>query len=352
MIGITRACFNPKTGWDAAECASMVMSEIVLSEIELRPERCLLSLPATTERFYSKAASSGADTIMLDLEDAVSPGQKEEGRAMAISALSEVDWGGKTMCVRINGLDTQWAYRDLIEVAEAAPRLDCVMVPKVERPEDVYAVATILHGVEMATGRERPIGIEILIETALGLVNVDAIAASHPRLESISFGPGDFSASMGNRTEIIGGPDPDYVVLTYAGEQGGREAHWNDVWHSALSRIATACRARNIRALDGPYTDFNDAEGFRASARRAVSLGFVGKWAIHPNQVDWANEIFGPTPLELSHARRLIEALESAEAQGKGALTLDGKMIDRAHIRQARRLLMQAEQIAARQPKS
>lgn len=325
------------------------MSEMFLTEKELRPERCLLSLPATTGRFFSKAAASAADTIMLDLEDAVAPEQKEEGRRMAIAALSEVDWGAKTMCVRINGLDTQWAYRDLIEVAESAPRLDCVMVPKVERAEDVYAVAILLQGVELATGRGRPIGIEVLIETALGLVNVDAIAASHARLESISFGPGDFSASMGNRTEIIGGPDPDYVVLTYGGDRGKRESHWNDVWHSALSRIATACRAYNIRALDGPYTDFNDEQGFRASARRAVSLGFVGKWAIHPNQVDWANDIFGPTPEEISHARRLLEAMESAEAEGKGAVTLDGKMIDRANIRQARRIIMQAEQIAARQ---
>jgi malyl-CoA/(S)-citramalyl-CoA lyase len=324
------------------------MSEVFLTEKELRPERCLLSLPATTERFFSKAAASGADTIMLDLEDAVAVEQKEEARRMAIAALSEVDWGAKTMCLRINGLDTQWAYRDLIEVAESAPRLDCVMVPKVERPEDVYAVATLLQGVELATGRARPIGIEVLIETALGLVNVDAIAASHARLESISFGPGDFSASMGNRTEIIGGPDPDYVVLTYGDDRGERQSHWNDVWHSALSRIATACRAYNIRALDGPYTDFNDAQGFRASARRAVSLGFAGKWAIHPNQVDWANEIFGPTPEDISHARRLLEAMKSAEAEGMGAVTLDGKMIDRANIRQARRIIMQAEQIAAR----
>ena len=328
------------------------MSEIFLTEKELRPERCLLSVPATTDRFFAKAAASAADTIMLDLEDAVAADQKEEGRSAAIRALSDVDWGRKSMCVRINGLDTQWAYRDLVEVAEAAPRLDCVMVPKVERPEDVYAVATFLRGIELAIGRNRPIGIAILIETALGLVNVDAIAASHTRLESISFGPGDFSASMGNRTEIIGGPDPDYVVLTYGGADGRREAHWNDVWHSVLSRIAIACRAHNIRALDGPYTDFNDPEGFGASARRAVSLGFVGKWAIHPTQVDLANEVFGPTPEEISRAKRLIAALEQAEGEGKGAATLDGKMIDLAHARQARRILMQAEQIAAMQADS
>ncbi len=325
------------------------MSEIHLSEHELRPERCLLSVPATTERFFSKAAASEADTIMLDLEDAVAPDLKEEGRARAIVALNELDWGAKTMCVRINGLDTQWAYRDLIELGEACPRLDVLMVPKLERPEEVHAVATFLQGVELATQRQKPIGIEVLIETALGMVNVEAIAASHPRLESISFGPGDYSASMGNRSQLIGGPDPDYTVLTYPDGEGRRERHWNDVWHAALSRIATACRAHNIRALDGPYPDFNDPEGFRASARRAVSLGFVGKWAIHPSQVTLANEIFGPTPEEVSYANRLMEALEQARGEGKGAVTLDGKMIDLAHARQARRILAQAERISARQ---
>lgn len=322
------------------------MSEIQLTEKELRPERCLLSVPATSERFFTKAAAGNADTIMLDLEDSVAAEHKEEGRRRAIAALNEMDWGRKNMCVRVNGLDTQWAYRDLIDVAEACPRLDSVMIPKVERPEDIYAVATFLRGVEMATGRDRPIAIAALIETALGLVNVDAIAAGHARLESISFGPGDFAASMGNRTQIVGGPDPDYVVLTYPDAQGRRETHWNDAWHGALTRIATACRAHNIRALDGPYTDFNDPDGFRASARRAMSLGFVGKWAIHPTQVDAANEIFGPTQQEIAHAQRLMEALEQASAAGRGAVTLDGNMIDMAHARQARRILAQAARIA------
>ncbi|MCZ6729310.1 MAG: CoA ester lyase, partial [SAR324 cluster bacterium] len=258
------------------------MSEVHLSQIELRPERSLLSVPAGTERFLAKAAASAVDTIMLDLEDSVVPEMKEHGRASVIEALNGMDWGGKRMCVRINGLDTRWAYRDLIDVAEACPRMDTVMVPKVERAEDVYAVATMLNGVEMATGRKDAIGVEVLIETAHGLVEVDRIAVAHPRLESISFGPGDFAASMGSRIAIIGGPDPDYTVLTYPDAEGRRHEHWNDVWHSALARIATACRAAGIRALDGPYPDFKDPDGFRAAARRAVSLGFVGKWVIHP----------------------------------------------------------------------
>ena len=324
------------------------MAEVPPCDTELRPERCLLSLPPTTERFLPKAAASEADTIMLDLEDAVAPDLKEQARGRAIEVLNGMDWGQKTMCVRINGLDTPWAHKDLVEVAQACPRLDTIMVPKVERPEEVHAVEIFLRGVEMASGRTRPIGIEILIETALGMVNVEAIARSTPRLESISFGPGDYSASMGNRSEVIGGPDPDYVILTYADQEGRRERHWNDVWHSALSRIATACRAYHLRALDGPYPDFNDPEGFRASARRAVSLGFVGKWAIHPSQIPLANEIFGPTEEAVAHARRLLEALEQGAREGKGAVTLDGKMIDIAHERQAKRILAQAERIAAR----
>lgn len=324
------------------------MTEIHLSDKELRPERCLLSLPATTERFFPKAAQSEADTVMIDLEDAVAPDLKEGARKRVVEVLHELDWGLKTVCVRINGLDTPWAYRDLIAVAEGCPRLDTIMVPKVERAEDVYAVATLLNGIELAIGRTNPVGIEILIETALGMVNVEAIARSSERLESISFGPGDYSASMGNRSEVIGGPDPDYTVLTYPDGEGRRERHWNDVWHFALSRIATACRAYNLRALDGPYPDFHDPDGFLASARRAVSLGYVGKWAIHPSQVPLANEVFGPTEEAVGHARRLLDALERGAADGKGAVTLDGKMIDLAHARQARRIIAQADGIAAR----
>ncbi len=324
------------------------MTEANLSDAAPRPERCLLSLPPTTERFLVKAAASEADTIMLDLEDAVAPDLKARARGLAIEALNEMDWGTKTICVRINGLDTPWAYRDLIEVAEACPRLDTLMIPKVESPEEVRAVEIFLNGVERAKPRARPVGIEVQIETALGMVNVESIARGSGRLESISFGPGDYAASMGNRAELIGAPDPDYAVLTYPDAEGKRELHWNDVWHAPLSRIATACRAFNLRALDGPYPDFHDPEGFRSSAKRAVSLGFVGKWAIHPSQIPIANEIFGPSEAAVSHARRLLAALEKGAEEGRGAVTLDGKMIDTAHKRQARQILAQAEAIDAR----
>lgn len=319
-----------------------------LNPAELRPERCLLSLPASVERFFAKAAASDADTVMLDLEDAVAPEQKDAARTLAVRACNELDWREHTLSVRINALDTPWAYRDLIAVAEGCPRLDQVMVPKVEGPEAIHVVATLLHGVELATGRARSIGIAAQIESALGLTRVEAIVAASPRLESVSFGPADYAASIGNRTPVIGGPDPDYAVLTDEDGQGRRALHWNDAWHYALARIAVACRARGVRALDGPYVDFNDAEGFRAAARRAASLGFVGKWAIHPSQIALANGIFGPTPEEVERARRLLAAMEGAHADGRGAIAVEGRMIDMAHVRQARRIVAQAGRIADR----
>ena len=317
--------------------ASMTDSQFTANR--QRPERCLLSLPANVERFWASAAQSDADTVMLDLEDAVAPEQKEAGRAMAVQACNQVDWGRRTLSVRINALDTPWAYRDLTAVAEQCPRLDTVMMPKVERPEEVVAVEIWLRGIELATGRERPIGIEAQIESALGLTRAEAIAAAASRLESISFGPGDYAASLGNTAPVIGGPDPDNAVLTFPDEEGRRETHWNDAWHYAMARIAVACRANGVRAIDGPYVDYNDSEGFRAAALRARSLGYSGKWAIHPTQIALANEVFTPSEEEIAHARRLLQAMEAAHRAGSGAITLDGQMIDMAHVRQAERIV-------------
>lgn len=315
-----------------------------------RPERCLLSVPASSPRFFAKAAASDADTIMLDLEDAVAPDAKPQARQQAIEALNTVDWGTRNMMVRINGLDTPWWVQDLTEVVRACPRLDLVMVPKIERPREVQAVELILQGLERAMGRDpaNPVGLEILIESALGLTNVEAIASCSPRLESISFGPGDYAASIGNRSKLVGGPDPDYTVLTYPDAQGNRETHWNDAWHYPLARIGAACRAHGLRALDGPYVDYNDADGFRAAARRVAALGFDGKWAIHPTQIPLANGIFGPTPEEIAWATQLLHAMEQAHTKGAGAISMDGQMIDMAHVRQARRIKAQAERIEAR----
>ena len=308
----------------------------------LRAERSLLSVPASSERFFAKAAASGADTIMLDLEDAVAPDQKDTARKRAVEVVNGMDWGRKTLLVRVNGLDTPWAYRDLVAVAEACPRLDGVMVPKVNAPRDVQFVETLLEQVERAAPRPKPIGIEILIESAQGMANVEAIAASSPRLEAISFGPGDFAASMGNRGQRIGGPDPSYSVLTDPDGAGIRQRHWGDVWHYALARVAVACRANGLRPIDGVYVDFNDPDGFKAAARPSLALGYEGKWCIHPTQIALANDVYNPTEEEIAWARKLLATMGSAHASGAGAVKVGGQMIDMAHVRQAQHIVAKA----------
>ncbi|HUJ74884.1 MAG TPA: CoA ester lyase [bacterium] len=312
---------------------------------KVRSERSLLSVPASSERFLSKAAASAADTILLDLEDSVAPEQKQAARQVAIAAASGLDWGGKTLLVRINGLDTPWAYQDLIELTEACPRLDGVMVPKVQAPRDVQFVETLLSQVEMSRGRQPPVFIEAQIESPLALIRAEEIAASCPRLESISFGPGDYAASLGNRMQRIGGPDPDYVILTDGVDGVARQQHWGDVWHYPLSRVAAACHAFGLRAMDGPYVDFKDEEGFRAAARRAKALGYEGKWCIHPNQVPLANEIFSPSPQDITWARMVLEQMGQAHQGGQGAIALAGQMLDMAQVRQAQGILAKAQRM-------
>jgi malyl-CoA/(S)-citramalyl-CoA lyase len=303
----------------------------------------LLSVPASSERFFAKAAASAADTIMLDLEDSVAPEQKDAARRRTVEVVNTLDWGSKTLLVRINGLDTPWAWRDLVAVAEACPRLDGVMVPKVDAPRDVQFVETLLSQVERAVNRTRPIGIEILVESARGLANVEAIAAASPRLEAISFGPGDFAASIGNRGQRIGGPDPSYAVLTDPDGLGNRARHWGDVWHYALARLAVACRAHDLRPIDGVYVDFNDPDGFKAAAKRSLALGFEGKWCIHPSQIALANALYSPTAEEIAWARQLLAAMGAAHGAGAGAIQIGGQMIDMAHVRQAERIVAKVE---------
>lgn len=309
-----------------------------------RLQRSLLSVPATSEKFFAKAAASEADAVMLDLEDSVAPAQKAQGRTMIIQALQDVDWGTRTMIVRVNGLETPWAYRDLVEICEASPRLDVVMVPKVNGPEMVKAVDLWLGGIEQATGRKIPIGIEAQVETALGLTQVEATAQAGGRLEGFSFGPGDYAASINNRTQTIGGQDPNYVL--YTGEE--KTPHWNDVWHYPMARISAACHAYGIRPVDGPFVDFKEEAGFKASARRALALGYEGKWAIHPDQVPLANEVFTPSTSEVMWAEELLETMEKTHQSGAGAVGLEGEMIDMAHVRLAEKMTAKARQIQAR----
>lgn len=314
-----------------------------------RLSRSQLAVPGSSARFIEKAASSDADVVLLDLEDAVAVGDKAAARQLVIAALNDLDWGERTVCVRINSLDSPFMYRDLIEVAEnGGPQLALLMAPKVHTPADVQVLDVLLGQIEAATGRDRPIGLELQIESARGLQNVDAIAAASRRIESLHFGPGDYAASIEARTTSIGGLVPDYAVLADPDARGERRRHLADPWHYALSRIVVAARAVGARPMDGPYADFQDVEGLEWSARRAAALGFEGKWAIHPDQLATLNAVFTPAPAEVDQARRIVAALEAAGREGRGAVVLDGRMIDAASVRQARALVDKAMAVERR----
>jgi citrate lyase beta subunit len=293
----------------------------------MRIARSELAVPASNPRMIDKALVSAADVAFLDLEDAVAPTEKTSARANVIAALRDKDWHGKPRAMRINALDTPYCYRDLVEVVEAAgDRLDLIIVPKVNRPEDVSFVATLLGQIEEHLGIAARIGLEVQIETAAGLIECERIAAS-PRVEAINLGPGDFAAAVGMPATRIGVPDE--WDATYPGHR----------WHYAMSRILVAGRAAGIRVVDGPYADFRDEEGFRRSCRVARALGFDGKWCIHPDQIAIANEVFTPSETELAWARRVVDAYAAATDGGLGAISLDGKMIDAASLRMAERTL-------------
>ncbi len=313
------------------------MSFTQYEQARTRLQRSELAVPGSNPALFEKAAACAADYVFLDCEDAVVPADKPQARKNIIAALNDIDWGDKTISVRINGLDTHYMYRDVVDIIEqAGSRVDTILIPKVGVAADVYAVDMLLTQIEAAMGFERRIGLECLIETALGGANVMAIARSSVRLEALHFGVADYAASMRARTTNIGGLNPDYQC----------DGAMADQWHSALVNMATACRAYGLRAIDGPYGDFNDADGYRAAARRVAALGYEGKWAIHPSQIALANEIMSPPEAEVVRARRILAALGEA---GKGAAQLDGKMIDIASERMARNVIQQADIIAGRE---
>jgi malyl-CoA/(S)-citramalyl-CoA lyase len=314
-----------------------------------RLHRSELAVPGTNVRALEKAPGLGADVVFLDLEDAVAPDDKERAREHVIAALLGQDWSSCSVSVRINGLDTHWCYRDVVEVMErAGTRLDTLLIPKVGSPSDVEFVSTLCSQIEQALGLP-PVNLHILIETASGMANVEAIAQACPdRLEAMVFGVADYAASVQARTTNIGGANPDYAVLTDPDERGARESHWGDQWHFGISRMVAACRAYGLRPIDGPFGDFNDAEGYRSAARRAAALGCEGKWAIHPSQIALANEVFTPTETEIDRARRILLAMEEGAKQGKGAVSLDGRLIDAASIRMAQNLIAKVEQMRTR----
>jgi len=316
-----------------------------------RLHRSELAVPGSNIRMLEKAPGLGADIVMLDLEDAVAPNDKPQARLNIIDALREQDWSGCSVSLRINGLDTHWCYRDVVDVVEeAGDQLDQIMIPKVSCAGDVHFVATLLDQVEEAVGLRHRIGISVLIETAIGMVNIDEIATACPsRMEAMVFGVADYAASLQSHTTSIGGADPNYAVLTDRNGTPERDRHWGDQWHYALSRIAVTCRAHGLRPIDGPFGDFNDPAGFLAAARRAAVLGYEGKWAIHPSQIEPANEVFTPDTHIVDKTHRIIAAMRDAAANGSGAVSLDGRLIDAASIRMAETLLAKLEQIEAKE---
>jgi malyl-CoA/(S)-citramalyl-CoA lyase len=323
------------------------MSFTLIEQATPRLHRSELAVPGSSPALFEKAAKSNVDVIFLDVEDAVAPDDKEKARVNIIAGLNDIDWGSKTMMVRINGLDTHYMYRDVVDIVEACPRLDMILIPKVGVPADVYAIDMLVTQIETAKKRTKRIGFEVLIETALGMANVEAIAQSSKRLESMSFGAADYAASTRARTTIIGGVNPDYGVLSDKDANGKRQYFWGDQWHAAQTRMMVACRAYGLRPIDGPFGDFGDPDGYLAAARRAAVLGYEGKWAIHPSQIDLANQVFTPSEAEVSKARRIVEAMQQAAREGKGAVSLDGKLIDIASIRMAEALLDKAKAISA-----
>ncbi|MEO1136300.1 MAG: aldolase/citrate lyase family protein, partial [Pseudomonadota bacterium] len=302
--------------WDVrVACETLTTTNKVVIAGEVRAPEALMSGDGGVKpALFEKAASSAVDVIFLDLEDAVAPDEKDQARKNAVAALRDIDWGDKTISVRINGLDTQYMYRDVVDLIEqAGERLDLIMIPKVGNASDIYAVDMLVTQVEQAVDRKKKLGFEMIIETALGMANVDEIAAASKRNESLHFGVADYAASTKARTTVIGGPNEHYGVLTDKVEGEERQYHWGDMWHYAVARMVVAARAHGLRPIDGPFGDFSDPDGFTAQANRAATLGCEGKWAIHPSQIDLANEVNSPSDAEVTKAQRILEAMDQAQ---------------------------------------
>ena len=305
------------------------MSHIIYEPVKQRLQRSELAVPGSSPKMFEKALQSSADYVFLDLEDAVAPDDKIPARQNVIDAINDLDWkgSGKTISVRINSIDTHYMYRDVVEVVEqAGSKLDTILLPKAGTASDVYMLSAMLNQIETAKGLKNRIGIEILIETTLGMANVMEIAKQgrDERLEAMHFGVADYAASCRARTTVIGGLNPDYPV---------------DQWHAGLSQMLVACRAYGLRAIDGPFGDFNDPESYKVAARRGAALGFEGKWAIHPSQIELANEVYTPPNEEVSHAKQILIALDEAAKAGRGAAQLNGRMIDAASAKMAENIV-------------
>ena len=301
-----------------------------------RLQRSELAVPGSSPEMFEKALNSKADYIFLDLEDAVSPLDKVSARQNIIKALKEINWRekGKTISVRINSPDTLYMYRDLIDIVEeVGEKLDTILLPKAGTASDVYMIDCLLTQIETSKKLKNKIGIECLIETALGMSNIKEIAKSSERLEALHFGVADYAASLRARTVVIGGLNPDYP---------------GDQWHHGLSQLVMTCRAYGLRAIDGPFGDFNDPDAYIEAAKRGAAIGIEGKWAIHPSQIELANKVFSPPSTEVTKAKRILEELDKAAKAGKGAAQLDGRMIDAASARMAENIVNIDKQIKSK----
>ena len=289
---------------------------------QARPRRSCLSVPGSSPKMLAKAPTLPADEVFLDLEDSVAPLEKEAARQNVVEALRSQDFGEKTVVVRINAIDTRWAYRDIIEVVEGAgEHLDCLMIPKVQTPGEVEFVDHLLRMIEETKGFEHRIGLEAQIENGPGLTNIDDIAYASDRLETLIFGPGDMAAALGMPSLTVGEAIPEYP---------------GDHWHWVLMRILVAARNAGLQAIDGPYAKIRDLDGYREIARRAKILGYDGKWVLHPGQIDVANEVFAPSQAEFERAEDILAAYEKATGTDRmGAVMLGDEMIDEASRKMA-----------------
>ncbi len=291
-----------------------------MSERPKRARRSQLSVPGSSEKMMTKAAGLAVDHIFLDLEDAVAPAEKPSARGKIVEALNNLDFGNSVRCVRINDIETPWAYKDIIEVVTGAgENLDTIMIPKVKHAHEVKWVDILIHQIEQDIGLKQRIGIELLIEEVEGIQNVDEIATATPRLEAMVFGMGDYSASQG--------------VDVKEAMSSGDSVYPGDIWHYQRQRVVIACRAAGIDAVDGPFGNFRDPDSYEREATRAMVLGCVGKWAIHPAQVEIAQRVFSPTEEEVERARKIVQAYDAAVARGEGAAQVDDAMIDAASVR-------------------
>ncbi len=295
-----------------------------------RARRCQLSVPGSSEKMMGKAAGLAVDHIFLDLEDAVAPAEKPPARGKIVEALNSLDFGNSVRCVRINDIETPWAYKDIIDVVTGAgENLDTIMIPKVKYAHEVKWVDILINQIEQDIGLQRRIGIELLIEEVEGIQNVDEIAVASPRLEAMVFGMGDYSASQGVDLGVAMG--------------GGDGVYPGDIWHYQRQRVVIACRSAGIDAVDGPFGNFRDAASYEQEATRAMALGCVGKWAIHPAQVEIAQRVFSPEQEEVDRARKIVQAYDEAVARGEGAAQVDGAMIDAASVRMVQNTLDKAD---------